>query len=153
MGGLGNGHMTIGRFWKDRVMVARGYKYEGPKRIVLLAINWRLRDYMIQQQTYNNVPTIERKRKAVDFATCIFKRIVCEQDQDGSWQEANSSNDGTASTFPSVGELVGTRRSDGSAVFAKIIRTEGSDAVLMLLKADATRTLRFQAIGLPTWDE
>ncbi|KAJ3280125.1 hypothetical protein HK104_000895, partial [Borealophlyctis nickersoniae] len=34
----------------------------------------------IQQHTYNNIPAIEKKRKAVEFASRAFKRVVCEQE-------------------------------------------------------------------------
>ncbi|KAJ3282520.1 hypothetical protein HK104_010849 [Borealophlyctis nickersoniae] len=82
----------------------------------------------IQQHTYNNIPPIERKRKAVEFASRAFKRVVCEE------EVSDSKDSHGASIRPPTGSLVGTRLPDGSPAFAKVIRIEGDDAVLMLLR-------------------
>ncbi|KAI8817883.1 uncharacterized protein EV422DRAFT_508705 [Fimicolochytrium jonesii] len=78
----------------------------------------------IQQHTYNNTPSIERKRKAVDFASRVFKRIVLED----SATEADSDNGA-----PPLGALVGTKLLNGRPGFGKVVRIENADAIIMLL--------------------
>ncbi|KAI8817890.1 uncharacterized protein EV422DRAFT_570363 [Fimicolochytrium jonesii] len=78
----------------------------------------------IQQHTYNNTPSIERKRKAVDFASRVFKRIVLED----SATEADSDNGA-----PPLGALVGTKLLNGRPGFGKVVRIENANAIIMLL--------------------
>ena len=83
----------------------------------------------IQQQTYNNTSPIERKRKAVEFAGRVFKRIVFDKDSQG---------DSPTITAISLGSIVGLRVLDGSTAFGKVIRMDSNDALLMLLKPQNT---------------
>ena len=89
----------------------------------------------MQQKTYNT-PTIQRKRKAVEFASGFFKRIVLEKRPDIPGGDLAKST-----VTRSTGALVGTKLPDGSPSFGKVVRIENNAALVMLLKlrdTDAT---------------
>ncbi|KAI8910054.1 hypothetical protein DFJ77DRAFT_471787 [Powellomyces hirtus] len=96
----------------------------------------------IQQHTYNNTSPIERKRKAVEFASGVFKRVVLES-------STETEQVGTKEV-PPLGALVGTKLPNGGSGFAKVVRIEKTDALLMLLKprqTDATHSEYIADIG------
>ena len=81
----------------------------------------------MQQQTYNNTTAIQRKRKAVEFASGVFKRVVLGETLDTEITD-------TDRPTPSLDALVGTKLPDGRLAFAKIVRIEKNHVLLMPLK-------------------
>ncbi|KAI8826285.1 uncharacterized protein EV422DRAFT_160962 [Fimicolochytrium jonesii] len=80
----------------------------------------------MQQLVYNDAGSIERKRKAVDFATDTFKRAVLG---------FNKGTEGASSpryVIPPIGAVVGIEQSDGLPGFAKLVRLEANTEGLFL---------------------
>ncbi|KAJ3164000.1 hypothetical protein HDU87_004229, partial [Geranomyces variabilis] len=98
----------------------------------------------IQQNVYNDVSSLERKRRGVEFATHAFKRAVVHNDTNGDQKER-------ASIAPPIGSIVGFKDAQEGSVFGKVMRISSGDVLMMILRSaatsdvftpDATRVLR-----------
>ncbi|KAJ3181532.1 hypothetical protein HDU87_001142, partial [Geranomyces variabilis] len=98
----------------------------------------------IQQHTYNNTSPIERKRKAVEFASGVFKRVVLEK----SFENSSETTGVQTGEVPPLGALVGTKLSNGGPGFAKVVRTEKTDALLMVLQPRPTDTTSTEYVAI-----
>ncbi|KAJ3019533.1 hypothetical protein HKX48_002010 [Thoreauomyces humboldtii] len=106
----------------------------------------------IQQNVYNDVSNLERKRKAVEFATGAFKRAVIEIDSDEDVARPVRLN-------PPVGALVEFKDEQDAPAFGKVLRITAGDVLVMVLRPspgtnvlipDATKVLR-KSISQLTW--
>ncbi|KAJ3006099.1 hypothetical protein HKX48_000302 [Thoreauomyces humboldtii] len=98
----------------------------------------------IQQNVYNDVSNLERKRKAVEFATEAFKRAVIQVDSDGEDEAA------PVRISPPIGAVVRFRDEQEGSAFGKVLRITSGDVLVMalrrvsggLLTLDGTKVLR-----------